>query len=123
MGVSLFSPPLLSLGMIPPDQALHHILCSAPLLPSIHVKAPLRAGHRAHLQIPGELGMVVYILADGALSPEFEATLIYRVSSRTSKTTQRNPVSKKPNQTKTKQKTQKNKQTKTMVIIRPAIRL
>jgi hypothetical protein len=41
---------------------------------------------------------------------EFEASLIYRVSSRTARATQRNPVSKKKtNQTKTnKQKTKQN---------------
>jgi hypothetical protein len=37
---------------------------------------------------------------------EFEASLFYRVSSRTARATQRNPVSKKP---KTKNKNQKNK--------------
>jgi hypothetical protein len=40
---------------------------------------------------------------------EFEARLVYRVSSRTARTAQRNPVSKKT-KTKTKTKT-KNKQT------------
>jgi hypothetical protein len=40
---------------------------------------------------------------------EFEASLVYKVSSRTGRATQRNPVSK--NKNKTKQKT-KNKQTK-----------
>jgi hypothetical protein len=47
---------------------------------------------------------------------EFEASLVYRVSSRIARATQRNPVSKnqKPNQNKTKPKEQKqiNKQTK-----------
>jgi hypothetical protein len=38
---------------------------------------------------------------------EFEASLVYRVSSRTAKATQRNPVLKKQN--KTKQKKQKQK--------------
>jgi hypothetical protein len=42
---------------------------------------------------------------------EFEASLVYKVSSRTAGAIQRNPVSKKPNQTKTKQK-QPTKQTK-----------
>jgi hypothetical protein len=37
---------------------------------------------------------------------EFEASLVYRVSSKTARATQKNPVSKKPNQTKAnKQKT------------------
>jgi hypothetical protein len=43
---------------------------------------------------------------------EFEASLVYKVSSRTARAIQRNPVSKKPkpNQTKTKQtKTKQNK--------------
>jgi hypothetical protein len=39
---------------------------------------------------------------------EFEASLLYKVSSRTARATQRNPVSKK---TKTKQNKQTNKQT------------
>jgi hypothetical protein len=53
----------------------------------------------------------------GRLISEFEASLVYRVSSRTAKATQRNLVSK--NQTKTNKqknqnkKTQTNKQTKT----------
>jgi hypothetical protein len=38
---------------------------------------------------------------------EFEASLVYRVSSRTARATQRNPVSK--NKNKTKQKQNKNK--------------
>jgi hypothetical protein len=43
---------------------------------------------------------------------EFEASLVYKVSSRTGRATQRNPVSK--NQTKPKQtKTKTNRQTKT----------
>jgi hypothetical protein len=46
---------------------------------------------------------------------EFEASLVYRVSSRTARTTQRNPVSKKTKQNKDKQnktKPPKNKITK-----------
>jgi hypothetical protein len=43
---------------------------------------------------------------------EFEASLVYKVSSRIAKATQRNPVSKKQTITTTKQK-QKQKQTKT----------
>jgi hypothetical protein len=39
---------------------------------------------------------------------EFQASLVYKVSSRTARGIQRNPVSKKPNQTKPKQN--KNKQ-------------
>jgi hypothetical protein len=52
---------------------------------------------------------------------EFEASLVYKVSSRTARAIQRNPVSKiqtKPNQTKTKQnktKQNKTKQNKTKV--------
>jgi hypothetical protein len=42
---------------------------------------------------------------------EFEASLVYRVSSRTDRATQRNPVSKKNKKEKEKQ----NKQTKTMM--------
>jgi hypothetical protein len=41
---------------------------------------------------------------------EFEASLVYRVSSRTARATQRNPVSKNK-KTKTKTKTKTNKQT------------
>jgi hypothetical protein len=47
---------------------------------------------------------------------EFEASLVYRVSFRTARAIQRNPVSKpnqtKPNQTKTKQNKSKNKKAK-----------
>jgi hypothetical protein len=45
---------------------------------------------------------------------EFEASLVYRVSSRTARATQRNPVSEKKTkkQKKQKQKKQKNKQQK-----------
>jgi hypothetical protein len=39
---------------------------------------------------------------------EFEASLVYRVSSRTAKATQRNPVSKKNNNNKQKQTTKKD---------------
>jgi hypothetical protein len=42
---------------------------------------------------------------------EFEASLVYRVSSRTARVTQRNPVSKTTTTT-TKKKKQKNKKTK-----------
>jgi hypothetical protein len=42
---------------------------------------------------------------------EFEASLVYKVSSRTAGTTQRNPVSKNKNKNK-KTKKQKNKKTK-----------
>jgi hypothetical protein len=52
---------------------------------------------------------------------EFKASLVYRVSSRTARATQRNSVSKnqnpKPNQTKTKQKTK----TKTKELHKPQI--
>jgi hypothetical protein len=41
---------------------------------------------------------------------EFEASLVYRVSSRTARATQRNPVSKKQKTKKKKQKTKKQKQ-------------
>ena len=40
---------------------------------------------------------------------EFEASLVYRKSSRTARATQRNPVSKKPNQDKTNKQNNKNK--------------
>jgi hypothetical protein len=51
------------------------------------------------------------IPALGRQTPEFEANLVYRVSSRTARATQRNPVSKnKTKQNKTKQnKTKQNK--------------
>jgi hypothetical protein len=39
---------------------------------------------------------------------EFEASLVYRVSSRTARATQRNPVLKKQNKTKQKTKNQNN---------------
>jgi hypothetical protein len=50
------------------------------------------------------------VVAQGRQISEFEASLIYKVSSRTTRATQRNPVSK--NQNKQTNKT-KNKQTKT----------
>jgi hypothetical protein len=40
---------------------------------------------------------------------EFEASLVYRVSSRTARVTQRNPVSKKKKKKKTKQKHKKKR--------------
>jgi hypothetical protein len=40
---------------------------------------------------------------------EFKASLVYRVSSRTARTAQRNPVSKKQNKTKNKTKQQQKK--------------
>jgi hypothetical protein len=40
---------------------------------------------------------------------EFEASLVYRVSSRTARATQRNPASKNQNQIKPKQKNKKTK--------------
>ena len=40
--------------------------------------------------------------AEAGGSYELEASLVYRVSSKTVRATQKNPVSKKPNQTKTK---------------------
>jgi hypothetical protein len=43
---------------------------------------------------------------------EFEASLVYRVSSRTARTTQRNPVLKKQNKTKKNKNKNKNKKTK-----------
>jgi hypothetical protein len=46
----------------------------------------------------------------GRQIPEFEASLVYRMSSRTARATQRNPVSKKQNQKpKTKKKKKKKK--------------
>jgi hypothetical protein len=43
---------------------------------------------------------------------EFEASLVYRVSSRTARATQRNPVSKTTKQTNKKNKTKQNKKKK-----------
>jgi hypothetical protein len=43
---------------------------------------------------------------------EFKASLIYKVSSRTAKATQRNPVSKNKTKQKTKQKKKKKKERK-----------
>jgi hypothetical protein len=43
---------------------------------------------------------------------EFKASLVYRVSSRTARVTQRNPVSKTKTKTKTKNKKQKTNKTK-----------
>jgi hypothetical protein len=50
---------------------------------------------------------------------EFEASLVYKVSSRTARATQRNPASKKPKKKKkkTKKKKKKTKKKKKIVII------
>ena len=48
----------------------------------------------------------------GAGRFEFEASLVYRVSSRAARVIQRNPVSKKPKNKKKKNKKQKNPKTK-----------
>jgi hypothetical protein len=48
---------------------------------------------------------------------EFQASLVYNMSSRTAKAIQRNPVSKKPNQTKPNQtKTKQNKNPSGVVV-------
>jgi hypothetical protein len=49
---------------------------------------------------------------------EFEASLVYRVSSRTARATQRNPVSKTNKQTNKKQKQKKERKRKTTNKIR-----
>jgi hypothetical protein len=46
---------------------------------------------------------------------EFKASLVYRVSSRTAKTTQRNPVSKNKKQNKTKIREQKRRSVSLLV--------
>jgi hypothetical protein len=45
----------------------------------------------------------------GRRTSKFEASLVYRLSYRTAKATQRNPVSKKKTKTKTKTKNKKKK--------------
>jgi hypothetical protein len=66
-----------------------------------------------------EPGVVVHTFnpstreAEAGGSLEFEASLVYKVSSRTARAIQRNPVSKNQNQTKLKQN--KTKQTKSPV--------
>jgi hypothetical protein len=52
---------------------------------------------------------MVYLGTRGRRISEFKASLVYRVSSRTARAIQRNPVSKQTNK-QTKQKQKKNKQ-------------
>ena len=56
--------------------------------------------------------LVQHLGARGRQISEFEASMVYRVSSRTVRTTQRNPVLKN----KTKQKTKQNKKVKINVL-------
>jgi hypothetical protein len=49
---------------------------------------------------------------------EFEASLVYKVSSRTAKATQRNPVSKKPKTKKKKKKKKKEKENSGLRVIK-----
>jgi hypothetical protein len=49
---------------------------------------------------------------------EFEASLVYRVSSRTARATQRNPVSKNKKQNKKTKNKNKNKQTPNVLFIK-----
>jgi hypothetical protein len=48
---------------------------------------------------------------------EFEATLVYKVSSRTARATQRNPVLKQQQQQQQQQKTKQNKTKKILIFI------
>jgi hypothetical protein len=60
----------------------------------------------------------------GRQTSEFEASLVYRVSSRTARATQRNPVSKKKKNKKQKTKNKKKtKQTNKQKSKKPAIAL
>jgi hypothetical protein len=52
---------------------------------------------------------------------EFKASLVYRVSSKTARAIQRNPVSKKQNKTKNKKQKQTNKQTNKQTPQRPEL--
>jgi hypothetical protein len=54
-----------------------------------------------------KLAVVVHLRGRASLISEFEANLIYRVSSRTAKVIQRNPVSKNKKQKQTKKKEKK----------------
>jgi hypothetical protein len=56
-----------------------------------------------------ELGVVVHSGGKSRQISEFEATLVYKVSSRTARATQRNPVSKTNKQTKQNKTKQKQK--------------
>ena len=56
--------------------------------------------------------VVAHLGGRGRQISEFEASLVYKVSSRTARATQRNPVSKKQNKTK-QNKTEQNKKNDT----------
>jgi hypothetical protein len=53
----------------------------------------------------------------GRLISEFEASLVYKMSSRTARATQRNSVSKNQKKTKKKKNKKKNKKKKVMLIV------
>jgi hypothetical protein len=55
-------------------------------------------------QKPGRWWRMPLILARGRQRPEFKASLVYRVSSRTARIIQRNPFWKKPKKKKKKKK-------------------
>jgi hypothetical protein len=52
---------------------------------------------------------LAYNFNTSTLEAEFEASLVYKVSSRTARATQRNPVSKKPKKKKKKKNEKKSK--------------
>jgi hypothetical protein len=54
---------------------------------------------------------------------EFEARLVYRVSSRTARATQRNPVSKPPHQKKKKKKKKKKRKRKRIMGKKPSLEM
>jgi hypothetical protein len=83
----------------------------------IQLQKPASAGKIMSL-IVHEAGRAVvpqHLGGRGRLISEFKASLVYRVSSRTARAIQRNPVSK--NQTKTKQNTPPQKKSMRQIII------
>ena len=54
-------------------------------------------GYYSAIENEDSQAVVAHLGGRGRRISEFEASLVYRVSSRTARATQRNPVSKKPN--------------------------
>jgi hypothetical protein len=73
---------------------------------SIYIKQHLKNNK------PGGGGATQHLGGRDRQISELEASLVYRVSSRTARATQRNPISKKTRNKKQKQKKQKQKQKK-----------
>jgi hypothetical protein len=65
----------------------------------------------------GEVGQGWHLGGRGRRISEFEASLVYRVSSRTARATQRNPVSKKKKKKKRKRERERERERETISIL------